>query len=25
MDYEDLFEPMHEPSDSDEFDDGVEM
>lgn len=25
MDYEDLFEPLNEPADPDEFDDGVEM
>ena len=25
MDYEDLYEPMHEPTDPEEFDDGVEM
>jgi len=25
MDYEDLFEPLNEPIDPDEFDDGVEM
>lgn len=25
MDYEDLFEPLHDPSDQDDDDDGVEM